>query len=75
MKFDEKRALLRGPNMFKPFRVPVEGEPVGRAGLDPNTQLIVFNRGGRTNALLLSQMAYHHVAQGESAGEPYLVTF
>ena len=43
--------------------------------LRDDEELLLFERGGQTRALLLREMAYHHVAQGELAGEPYLVTF
>ncbi len=68
MTFDAKRAMLKGPDMFSRFRTP-------ETGLNPKEQLLVFERGGEQRALILNQMAYHHVAQGELAGEPYLVTF
>jgi len=38
-------------------------------------ELIAFERGGMHRAFLAREMAYHHVAQGELAGEPYLVSF
>lgn len=37
--------------------------------------MLAFEAGGRTLALVSSQMSYHHVAQGEMAGEPWMVTF
>jgi hypothetical protein len=45
------------------------------AGLREETELLVFERGGLRRALVLQQMAYHHLAQGELAGRPYLVSF
>ena len=46
-------------------------------GMDcaPSEQLIIFERAGEKRALLARQMAYHHVAQGELAGKPFLITF
>ncbi len=75
MTFDAKRAMLKGPDMFSRFRTPETGVPLASTGLNPKEQLLVFERGGEQRALILNQMAYHHVAQGELAGEPYLVTF
>ncbi|GMR22890.1 MAG: hypothetical protein BMS9Abin37_1269 [Acidobacteriota bacterium] len=72
---DVSRAWLRGPDLFQRFRVPREGEPLQTARLSAETELIVFARGGTSRALLLAEMAYHHLAQGELAGEPYLVSF
>ena len=60
---------------FKPFRPTESGEPLRGLGLAPDDELLVFERGGEQRGLLLPQMVYHHVAQGELAGEPYLVTF
>jgi len=73
--FDLARASLRGPDLFQRFRVPQEGEPLRSARVSAETELIVFARGGTSRALLLAEMAYHHLAQGELAGEPYLVSF
>lgn len=75
MEFDAKRASLRGPNQFKPFNVSGNGVPLSSAGLEADTPLMVVERGGRKLALLLRQMVYHHLAQGELAGQPYMVTF
>jgi hypothetical protein len=61
---------------FEPFRVPAgAGVPLASLGLAPDTELIVFSRGGEFRALVAREMAYHHVAQGELAGQPYLVSF
>jgi len=75
MQFDAERASLKSPDFFRRFRVSGEGKPLRSTGLKPQTQLLVFERGGQRRALLRHQMIYHHVAQGELAGEPYLVTF
>ena len=75
MSFDARRAMLKEPDMFLRFRTPKTGVPLASSGLNPKEQLLVFERGGEQRALILNQMAYHHIAQGELAGEPYLVTF
>ncbi len=75
MDFDKSRAYLKGPDLFQRFRVPNQGIFLRDAGLDPHTPLLVFGRSGCCRALLRYQMAYHHLAQGELAGEPYLVSF
>ncbi len=75
MTFDASRATLKGPDMFSRFRTPNNGASLANAGLNPDEQLIVFERAKEKRALVLHQMAYHHVAQGELAGEPYLITF
>jgi hypothetical protein len=74
-ELDVSRAMLKGPDYFQRFRVSGQGEPLGDLHLDPETELIIFERGGERRALLVRQMIYHHLAQGELAGEPYLVSF
>jgi len=75
MKFDASRATLKGPDMFKRFQVSEDGESLAGADIDPEKEIIIFERGSEHRALIVSQMAYHHVAQGELAGAPYLITF
>jgi hypothetical protein len=67
--------LLKIGFFFKPLIAPVEGQSLSKANLHPDEELIVIERKGKYCALLAREMAYHHVAQGEIAGEPYLVTF
>lgn len=75
MAFDAKRAFLRGPDLFRRFRVPARNDVLVRAGLPPDEPLLVAERGGERLAFLVAELAYHHVAQGELAGLPFLVTF
>ena len=76
--FDTDRALFWAEPNFIPLRDP-EWKPLRvarRAGeVDDDTPVLVFEAGGRTLTLVSSQMSYHHVAQGEMAGEPWMVTF
>lgn len=67
--------LLKIGFFFKPFVVPPHGLPLLQVVLHPDEELIVFERGGMRRVLLAREMAYHHVAQGELAGEPYLISF
>lgn len=61
---------------FEPFRPKSSHEiPLAQAKLKPNTELLAFERGGERRAVLLNEALYHHIIQGELAGEPYLVTF
>jgi len=75
MVFDSDRAILKGPDQFKRFNVTGNGVSLDEAHLKPKEMLLVFERAGQRRALLQKQMVYHHVAQGELAGEPYLVSF
>ncbi len=61
---------------FEPFRpTPKNESSLAQARLKDDTQLLAFERGGQRRAVLISEAAYHHVIQGELAGEPYLVTY
>ncbi len=77
MPVDRSHAVItRRRFQFVPFRPPADqGEPLGDAGLADDEELIIFERHGLRRALVVREMAYHHVAQGELAGQPYLVSF
>ncbi|NNF37762.1 MAG: hypothetical protein HKN71_03790 [Gemmatimonadetes bacterium] len=76
--FDVERAFLGSQPTFTPLRDP-EFEPLRtvlrRGDVRDDTPMLVFRIADRTMALVTSQMSYHHVAQGEMAGEPWMVTF
>ncbi|MFQ5705390.1 MAG: hypothetical protein ACE5HT_15405 [Gemmatimonadales bacterium] len=73
--FDVSRAMLRGPDTFERFRVTNRTLRLAAAGLRDDEELLVIERGTERLAFSIMQMAYHHVAQGELGGEPYLVAF
>ena len=60
---------------FKPFHVPAKGLPLSSLNLPDDYELILIERNGEHRAFSMQEMVYHHVAQGELAGEPYLVSF
>ncbi len=76
--FDTDRAIFwRAPN-FVPLRNPDwrSLSDARRSGdVSDDTPVLVFEAGGSTLVLVSSQMAYHHVAQGDMNGEPWMVTF
>lgn len=76
--FDTERALFWAEPNFVPLRDP-EWMPLAQArrsrAVADDTPVLVFTAGGETLVLVSSQMSYHHVAQGEMAGEPWMVTF
>jgi hypothetical protein len=74
MRFDGRRAMLKRPDLFSRFAVPQTATQLSMMHLPDREQLLVFARAGEKRALLVRQMAYHHVAQGELAGEPFLIT-
>ena len=76
--FDAERAFLGSAPTFTPFHDPsfesLEGA-LARGDVQEDTPLLVFAVGNETLALVTAQMSYHHVAQGEMAGEAWVVTF
>lgn len=76
--FDTARALFWAEPNFVPLRNP-EWKPLRTAlrarEVADDTPVLLFEAGGSTLTLVSSQMSYHHVAQGEMAGEPWMVTF
>ncbi len=73
--FDLSKAILNDEPMFAPFHARGRGVQLRDAELEARTELLLMERDGAAIAFLARQMAYHHVAQGEFAGEPYLVSF
>ena len=73
-KINRSRAIIHRKFQFKLF-LTKRSVPLASAKLQPGEDLLVFERGGARNALIARQMAYHHIAQGEVNGIPYLVSF
>lgn len=74
-QFDAKRASLEGKPSFLPLVVKGNGPLLCDINLPPDEEIIVAERNGKHVAFQVRQMSYHHLAQGELAGEPYLVSF
>lgn len=73
---DRRRSLLKKRGfLFEPLAVAQAGVPLAALAIPDDAELILFSRGSEQRALIAREMAYHHVAQGELAGEPYLVSF
>ena len=73
---ERRRAFLKRRGfLFEPLSVTEAGMPLASLRLAEDAELIVFSRGSERRGLLAHEMAYHHVAQGELAGEPYLISF
>ena len=76
--FDTDRAIFWETPNFVPLHDP-DWQPlrgVVRSGeVAEETPVLAFEAGGRMLVLVSSQMSYHHVAQGEMEGEPWMVTF
>jgi hypothetical protein len=75
MAFDPSRAHLGKPDKFPRFTVPDAGVALRSQRLSSDEPLLVIQRGEKRRAFIARQMAWHHVAQGRLAGEPYVVTF
>lgn len=71
MVFDTRHAMLKDPDLFSRFGVPETAVKLAESPISGDEPLIVFEK----RALLVRQMVYHHVAQGELTGETYLITF
>lgn len=76
--FDPSRASMPDEPQFQPFYVEETvalREALDRGRVDGETALLVTEVEGERLGLVLDQMAYHHIAQGELAGEPWMVSF
>ena len=76
--FDIQRAYVADSTVFPPF-VATDSRSL-RGALRANvisedTPLLVLDHRAGMLALSMEQLAYHHAAQGEIAGEPWLVSF
>ena len=75
MAFHPSRAKLQGPQVFPRYEFPDAGEPLAAAGLRPSRKLVVAERHGVRRAFPLSEISYHHVAQGRLGGEPFAAAY
>jgi hypothetical protein len=78
--FDEGRAYVADSTIYVPFRPTQDDLQSLRTVLDddvlpPDTWLFIMEHEAGRLGLVMDQMAYHHVAQGELRGEPWMVSF
>ena len=76
--FDMDRMMVIDPDMFLPFQVSdtlALREALEGGQIREDTLVLVMDHSAGRLALLTEQMAYHHIAQGEINGEPWMVTF
>lgn len=76
--FDAKRAILSKRDMFRPLAVQRTerlADALRGKKVRGETPVLVLERDGKALALLTSEMIFHHVAQGEWNGTPFLATF
>jgi hypothetical protein len=76
--FDVRRALLVYGDIFAPFHVtatrPLQ-DALHSGDVQEDAPVLVAERDVATMVLLRRQLTYHHVAQGEAGGEPWMVSF
>ena len=76
--FDTTRLWFSSETLWDPFlvgaTVPIRNALEDRL-LERETPVLVLEHPRGRLALVTEQMAYHHVAQGEMAGEPWMVSF
>ena len=78
-EFDANRAMLLDSTVNVPFQVTDEIRPLRDALSDGTLQdhavLLIIEHSQERLALVRDQMSYHHAAQGEIMGEPWMVSF
>jgi len=77
-EFDITRARVGAGSRFEPFQVRETqslSDALAAGTVESDTRLLVMEHAAGRLALLTDQMAYHHVAQGDIAGEPWMVSF
>lgn len=77
-EFDAGRALLLHTDMFPPFYVQTTRllrHVLASGDVRQDAPVLVVERDAATMVLLRRQLTYHHVAQGEMAGEPWMISF
>lgn len=77
--FDFDRTIQINPSPFKAFDAGSENESLAQlietGDVNPNQPLIVIDRSNGVLALDRQEMSFHHVAQGELHGEPWMIAF
>lgn len=78
MKFDVSRAKLSDKAQFKPFHVSAfldSSNLFEKKMISGQDEILVFELNNKHYGLLTKQMAYHHVANGEIDGQPFMISF
>jgi hypothetical protein len=76
--FDLTRAVLVEKMLYPPAHMSTTyplAELVEGGIIQPSTSLLMMERGEQPLTFSTLQLVYHHVAQGEFHGEPWLVSF
>ncbi len=77
-ELDVSRALLVDSDIYPPFHVTATGtlaEALDCGAVRQHTPVLVVEHGSMVLVLLTRQLVFHHVAQGETEGEAWMVSF
>ncbi len=74
MVVDPKRFDTFDKFLFRPFEVK-ETRPLSQTQIDPDRDVLVAEIANGVIVLDKAQMSYYHTAQGQLAGQPWLVCF
>ncbi len=78
VEFEPDRAMLLDSTVYVPFAVGSTRslrEALDEGLLQVQTRVLIMEHSKGRLALVTDQMAYHHTAQGEIDGEPWMVSF
>ena len=73
-EFDPSRAMLKGPDLFRRWG-KIRPEGLIDQSLPHDLDLLIVQRGDERLSFLVKEIAHPHGAQGELAGEPFLISF
>lgn len=76
--FDIELAFISDKQIFAPYRITETqklGDALAARKVTGDMRLLILERDEGMMAFLVQQIAYHHVAQGDMKGEPYMVSF
>ena len=77
-EFDIDQAIIGKKELFPPFHVKFYTslyETLDRGSIQGNDPVLVTETKVGSLALLTNQMTYHHIAQGELKGDPWMTVF
>jgi len=77
-QFDIERAFVSDEQIFVPHRVTdVQrlSDALANGKVQNDMRLVILERDEGELAFLVQQIAYHHIAQGDMEGKPYMVSF
>ena len=78
--FDANRAQLSNKDQFQPLYVRNQDldslqQALDRGDVQSDTLLILMDHPTGPLTFVTKHLAYHHIAQGELSGEPWMVSF